>query len=55
MAYDLVSLKLLKELSAAGAVCAAQVVGAQGGFAIQFSYGMSTKTLQAKARQPTNF
>ena len=55
MAYDLVSLKLLKELSAAGAVCAAQVVGAHGGFKVQFTYGMTTKTLQAKRGNPRIF
>lgn len=55
MAYDLVSLKTLKELSAAGAVRAAQVVGTHGGFAVQFTYGLITKTLQAKHGNPRIF
>ena len=55
MTYDLVSLKTLKELSAAGAVRAAQVVGTHGGFAVQFTYGLTTKTLQAKRGNPRIF
>lgn len=55
MAYDFVSLKTLKELSAAGVVHAAQVVGTQGGFAVEFTYGLITKTLQAKRGNPRIF
>jgi len=55
MDYDLVSLKTLKELSSAGAVRAAQAVGTQGGFAVQFTYGLTTKTLQAKRGHPRIF
>ncbi|MFI4940268.1 MAG: hypothetical protein ACHP7O_08015 [Burkholderiales bacterium] len=55
MDYDLVTLKILKELSAAGAVRAAQVVGTHGGFAVQFTYGLTTKTLQAKRGNPRIF
>lgn len=55
MAYDFVTLKTLKELSAAGAVSAAQVVGTDGGFALQFTYGQTTKTLQAKRGNPRIF
>lgn len=55
MAYELVSLNTLKELSAAGAVRAAQVIGTTGGFAVQFTYGLTTKTLQAKRGHPRIF
>lgn len=55
MVFDLVSLKTLKELSAAGAVRAAQVVGTRGGFSVQFTYGLTTKTLQAKHGNPRIF
>ncbi|MFA7241703.1 MAG: hypothetical protein WC091_16450 [Sulfuricellaceae bacterium] len=55
MAYDLVNLKTIKELSAAGSVRTAQVVGACGGFAVQFNYGLAIKTLQAKRGNPRIF
>ena len=55
MGYDLISLKTMKELSTAGAVRSAQAVGTTGGFAVQFTYGLTTKTLQAKRGHPRIF
>lgn len=55
MAYDLVSLKTMKELSEAGTVRLAQAIGTDGGFAVQFTYGLTTKTLQAKRGHPRIF
>jgi hypothetical protein len=55
MAYELVTLKTLKELSSAGAVRAAHAIATNGGFAVQFTYGMVTRTLQAKRGNPRIF
>ena len=48
MAYDLISLGTVKELFFAGAIRDAIAVSIEGGFAVQFSYGVTVKTLQAR-------
>jgi len=48
MVYDLISLRTVKELCLAGALRDAIAVAIEGGFAVQFSYGQTVKTLQAR-------
>jgi hypothetical protein len=55
MTHELVTLKTLKELSSAGAVRAAHAIATHGGFSVQFTYGLVTRTLQAKRGNPRIF